>query len=75
MPRYPKDSHTREIEDEGRDLEGAPRVFESESEEDERATMSIWSDKRASFGDEDEDDVEIEDLVLDDMYAMEGPDA
>ena len=75
MPRYAKDSHAREIEDEGRALEGAPRVFESDSEDDERAQASIWSDKRASFADDDEDEVDIEDLQLDDMNAMEGPDA
>jgi hypothetical protein len=75
MPRYPKDSHTREIEEEGRDLEGAPRIFESAMEDDERTQASLWTDKRASFADEDDDDVEIEDLQLDDLYAMEGPDA
>ncbi len=75
MPRYPKDSHTREIEEEGRELEGAPRVFESDGEDHERAPMSAWAERRASFADEDDDDVEIEDLELDDMYAMAGPDA
>lgn len=72
MPRTPKDSHARELEEEEI---GAPRVHESELEDDERATASLWADKRASFADEDEEEADIEDIDLDDLYAMEGPDA
>ena len=72
MPRNPKESHARELEEVELD---APRVDESEMEDDERAMATLWADKRASFADEDEEETDVEDIDLNDLYAMEGPDS
>lgn len=79
MPRSPKESHGRELEDEEGISRGAPRVDENEAEDDERAQASL----KQSGGDEDDErdelDVAEEDIAeeidLDDLSAMEGPDA
>jgi hypothetical protein len=72
MPRDLKQSHD---EDEQQGLPDAPRVDEEEIEEDERALASLAhkSDKYSEY-DDDEDDI-VEDIDLDDLSAMEGPDA
>ncbi len=59
------------------DLRDAPRVEESEeAEDDERAQASLSNkgDKHSDLDDEDEDDL-AQDIDLDDLAAMEGPDA
>jgi len=77
MPRNQKDSQGREIEDEEQDTADAPRVDESEVEEDERARASLdKSDPREEREPDDEEDDDLaEELRLDDLSAMEGPDA
>ncbi len=69
MPRTTKDSHVRETEDE-RDDADAPRV--DEVEPDERAPSRLDDD--APEAEPDDDDL-VEDIDLDDLAAMEGPDA
>ena len=71
MPRT-KDSQNQEAEEQ-RDEDIEPRVDDVEEEEDDRATSSKRDD------DADEEAVEDEDIAeeidLDDLSAMEGPDA
>ena len=70
MPRNQKDSQNREDEDE-RDDVGAPRVDEHDApDEDDRV-----SSKRDDPGDDVSDDDVVEEIDLDDLSAMEGPDA
>lgn len=71
MPRNPKDS---EIDEEERDVE-APRVDESEVEEEEKAPASLSKRDKHEEGvyEVDEDDI-AEEIDLDDLAAMEGPD-
>lgn len=71
MPRDLKD------EEEELDLRDAPRVDEEEVEEDERAQASLnqKGDKHSEYGDPDDDEDLVEDIDLDDLAAMEGPDA
>jgi hypothetical protein len=73
MPRDPK---AAQDDDEELDLRDAPRVDEEEVEEDERALSSLShkGDKHSEYGDEDDEDL-VEDIDLDDLAAMEGPDA
>lgn len=71
MPVTTKDSQYREDEEVDRDAEDAPRVDESEIEPDDRTAAK--ADERAA--DEEVDDDLIEDIDLDDLAAMEGPDA
>ena len=73
MPRQ-KDSHRSELEDEERDIGDAPFVDESDHEDEDRARASLWSDRRASFEDEDDVEADIEDIDLEALSAMEGPD-
>jgi hypothetical protein len=68
MPRNTKDSQIREDEEERDDLD-APRV--DEIEPDERVTSRLADDSPEAI---DDDDL-IEDIDLDDLAAMEGPDA
>lgn len=75
MLRPQKESHPRELEEEQGDFAGALRVDENEVEDDDKGRASMWADRRASFEDDDDDEPEMEDLDLDDLYAMEGPDA
>jgi hypothetical protein len=71
MPRNQKDSQIREGEDE-RDDVAAPQVDENDVEEDDRATSS----KRDEDADDEADEAdEAEEIDLDDLSAMEGPDA
>ena len=73
MPRDPK---AYEDEEQEQDLRDAPQVDEEEVEEDERALASLNNqkgDKHSEYGDDDED--LAEDIDLDDLAAMEGPDA
>ncbi len=70
MPRNQKDSQIREDEEE-RDDVAAPRVDENEVEDEEERVS-----KRDEDADEEVDeDAVVEDLDLDDLSAMEGPDA
>jgi hypothetical protein len=71
MPRTPKHSHEREVEELEREDVGAPRV--DEIEPDDRAQSKLFDDEEDMFDDDDDDDAE--DLDLDDLAAMEGPDA
>lgn len=68
MPRTTKDSHVRELDDEHDDGE-APQV--DEIEPDERVTSTVDQDTDEL----DDDDDLVEDIDLDDLAAMEGPDA
>ena len=70
MPRTSKESQE---EDEGREND-APRV--DELEPDDRAQSKLDDEERDDEDDEDvdEDDV-VEEIDLDDLSAMEGPDA
>ena len=71
-----KQSHDRELEDADEDETGAPRIYEDEMEEDERALQSFSkSDKHADGEENVQDEDIIEDIDLDDLEAMEGPDA
>ena len=69
MPRNPKDSQIREDEEERDDL-AAPRVDENEVEDEEERVS-----KRDEDADEEIDDDDVVDIDLDDLSAMEGPDA
>jgi hypothetical protein len=69
MPRSPKDSQIREDEDE-RDVLDVPLVDEDEIDEDDR----VASSKLVDYDDEASDEL-VEDIDLDDLAAMEGPDA
>jgi hypothetical protein len=69
MPRIPKESQFREDEEE-RDDVAAPRVDE-EDVEDDRAQSKRDDDAEIEVG---EDDL-VEEIDLDEMNAMEGPDA
>lgn len=71
MPRNQNDS---EIDEEEHDVE-APRVDESEVEDDERAQASLQKRDKHDEGiyEVDEDDI-AEEIDLDDLAAMEGPD-
>ena len=70
MPRNTKDSQIREDEEE-RDDVAAPQVDENEVEEDDRVTSS----KPDKDAEEVEDEDIAEEIDLDDLSAMEGPDA
>ena len=70
MPRNPKDSQIREDEEE-RDDVAAPRVDENEVEDEEERVSKRDEDEDEEI---DDDDV-VEDIDLDDLSAMEGPDA
>lgn len=71
MPRNTKDSQLREDEDADRDDTDAPRVDETDIEPDDRTQSKV--DEEAVHDDLDEDIVE--EIDLDEMSAMEGPDA
>lgn len=72
MPPSPKDSQYRDDEEVDREAnDDAPRVDESEIEPDDRTAAK--AEERT--GDEEVDDDMIEDIDLDDLAAMEGPDA
>lgn len=71
MPRNTKDSQFREDEELDREDMDAPRVDENDVEPDDRAQAKI--DEEAVHDDLDEDIVE--EIDLDEMSAMEGPDA
>lgn len=66
MPRTTKDSHVRELDD---DEAEPPQV--DELEPDERVTSRLADDSPEEI---DDDDL-VEDIDLDDLAAMEGPDA
>ena len=69
MPRNTKDSQFREDEEERDDVE-APRVDEEDASDD-RAPSKLEEE-----ADEyDDDDDLVEDIDLDELSAMEGPDA
>lgn len=73
MPRTQKESQGREVEDEERELREAPRVDEDDAAEDERAPQT-----RRSVEDDESDDEEDEiaqEIDIEDLSAMEGPDA
>ena len=70
MPRNTKDSQIREDEEE-RDDVAAPQVDESEVEDD-RVTSSK---PEKDVAEEVEDEDIAEEIDLDDLSAMEGPDA
>ena len=69
MPRNTKDSQFREDEEERDDVE-APRVDEEDAEDD-RSTSKL--DEEAE--EEVDDDDLVEEIDLDEISAMEGPDA
>jgi hypothetical protein len=69
MPRATKDSHPREEEEVERDDVRAPRVHEHDVEHDDRAKHDDEVDYDVS------DDDLVEEIDLDDLVAMEGPDA
>ena len=71
MPRNTKDSQFREDEEVDRDDADAPRVDENDIEPDDRAQSKL--DEEAVH--EDLDDDLVEEIDLDEMVAMEGPDA
>jgi hypothetical protein len=75
MPRTQKDPHERELDEEERDVADAPRVDESEVEDDDRAQASLGKRDKHEEGvyEVDEDDI-AEEIDLDDLPAMEGPD-
>ena len=73
MPHNPKDSQSREDEDE-RDDSIEPRVDESELGEDEEEERTPQKSDDIDE-DADEEDDEAEEIDLDDLSAMEGPDA
>ena len=70
MPRTTKDSQFREDEEERDDVE-APRVDEEDAEDD-RAPSKL--DEEAEDEEVDDDDL-VQEIDLDDLNAMEGPDA
>jgi hypothetical protein len=70
MPRTTKNPHEREVEELEREDVGAPRV--DDVEPDDRAQSKLFDDEEDLFDDDDED---AEDIDLDDLAAMEGPDA
>ncbi len=69
MPRNTKDSQFREDEEERDDVE-APRVDEDDAFDD-RAPSKLEEEA----GEYDDDDDLVEDIDLDELSAMEGPDA
>ena len=73
MPRNTKDSQNREAEEVERDDVAAPTVEDEEVEAEDRtrAKADEDSDEEAEGDDEDL----AEDIDLDDLSAMEGPDA
>ena len=71
MPRNTKDSQLREDEEVDRDDAEAPRVDENDIEPDDRVPSKL--DEEAVH--EDLDDDLVEEIDLDEMVAMEGPDA
>jgi len=74
MPRNQKDPQGREIEDEEREHGDAPRVDEQEIEDDDRVLSSHHSKADKDEYEVDESDI-AEEIDLDDLSAMEGPDA
>jgi hypothetical protein len=68
MPR-----NTKDYEDEERDDTSAPRVDEIEPDDRAQSKLDDEEDDRDDE-DVDEDDV-VEEIDLDDLSAMEGPDA
>lgn len=64
MPRNPKDSQRQEDDDDT----GAPRVDEIDPD--------VSPDRApARLDDDDENDDEVEEIDIEDLSAMEGPDA
>jgi hypothetical protein len=72
MPRNTKDSQFREDEEIDREDTEAPRVDESEIEPEDRAQSK--RDEEAEEQRLDDDDI-VEEIDLDELSAMEGPDA
>jgi hypothetical protein len=72
MPRTTKNPHEREVQELEREDVGAPRV--DDVEPDDRAQSKLFDDEEDMF-DESEDADDAEDIDLDDLAAMEGPDA
>ncbi len=64
----------REDEDEMRDVETSDGADIDDVEDDGRLPSSIDDDPKGDATDDDDDDL-AEDLDLDDLAAMEGPDA
>lgn len=74
MPQNPKDSQYREDEEVDRDDADAPHVDETDIEPEDRGAVKL--DERADEEvDGDLDDDLIEEIDLEDLNAMEGPDA
>ena len=69
MPRNTKDSQIREDEEQRDDIE-APRVDEIEPEDRAVSKADVDDQDREDLFDEDPEDID-----LDDLSAMEGPDA
>lgn len=69
MPRTTKDSQIREDEEPRDDIE-APRVDEIEPEDRTVSKADVDDEDREDLFDEDPEDID-----LDDLSAMEGPDA
>ena len=69
MPRNTKDSQIREDEEPRDDIE-APRVDEIEPEDRAVSKADVDDQDREDLFDEDPEDID-----LDDLSAMEGPDA
>jgi hypothetical protein len=72
MPRTTKDSQFREDEEIDREDAEAPRVDENEIEPEDRAQSKL--DEEAAEQRLDDDDI-VEEIDLDELSAMEGPDA
>ena len=72
MPRTTKDSQFREDEEIDREDAEAPRVDENEIETEDRAQSKL--DEEAAEERLDDDDI-VEEIDLDELSAMEGPDA
>jgi hypothetical protein len=75
MPRSTNSTDDREDEVEARDVETADAADLDEREEDDRLPSAIDDDPKGKTADDDDDDDDPEDLDLDDLAAMEGPDA
>lgn len=69
MSPTPKNTQVREDEDEDRGRAEAPEV--DEWDEEEPTSVKYSEDREIDF---DEDDL-ADDIELDDLFAMEGPDA
>lgn len=76
MPPNPKDSQYREDEEVDRDVLDAPQVDETDIEPEDRGAAKLdehVDDERARDEEVDEDVIEV--IDLEDLSAMEGPDA